>query len=87
MANLCWLADRNIRSPIGGLSVTTGIFDSLRHAITEKHMCVMKHNEGLLKDKLLCKLGRSKTDCKKIWRTCNYIFYVHEKAAGAHYDN
>ena len=61
MASLCSL-DRNIRSPIGGLSVATGIFDSSRHAITEKHMCVMKHNGGLQKDKLLRKLGRSKTD-------------------------
>ena len=61
MASLCSL-DRNIRSPIGGLSVATGIFDSLRHAITEKHMCVMKYNGQLLKDKLLCKLGRCTRD-------------------------
>ena len=45
MASLCSL-DRNIRSPIGALSVAAGILDNSRHAITEKHMCVSKYNGG-----------------------------------------
>ena len=48
MASLCSL-DRNIRSPIGALSVAAGILDNSRHAITEKHMCVSKYNGGYWK--------------------------------------